>query len=81
MRLIARHPGSLADRGLEEAKPACVERGRRLEIYLVGRNLQHLVLQADRVAGRHHFEVVPAPQLEITRAAVRGGQVAGARAR
>src|SRR3954463_3065652 len=42
---------ALADGGLQQTEAAGVERRGRREIHLVGRHLQHLVLEIDGVAG------------------------------
>ena len=45
-----------AERGAQHAEAAGVECGRRLVVHLVARDLQHLVLEAHRIAGRPRFE-------------------------
>src|SRR5436305_8284954 len=55
---------SLADRGLDQAEPAPVEGAGGLEIHLVGGDLEHLVLEADGVAGRHDLELAAPLQVE-----------------
>ena len=53
VRRSARHRASApADRGLDQAEAARVERGRRLVVHLVGGDLHHLVFEIDGVAGR-----------------------------
>src|SRR5262249_39315019 len=44
--------GLAADRGFDQPEAAGVELGRGLVVHLVGGNLDHLVLEVDRVAGR-----------------------------
>src|SRR5882762_577680 len=46
-----------AHRHLEQAETAGVELGRSLVVRLVRRDLDHLVLERDRVAGRPHLEL------------------------
>ena len=51
LRTVSDQPSALADRGLEEAEAALIERGRGLIVHLVGGDLDHLVFEVDRVAG------------------------------
>src|SRR5204863_5869 len=46
------YASAFSDGGFEQPEAAAVERSRRGVIHLVGRNLQHLVFQIDRIAGR-----------------------------
>ena len=66
-----------AERRLDQAEAARVERGRSLEIHLVGGDLEHLVLKADAVAGRADLDLAaaddPEPVASLSRAAVTAG--------
>src|SRR5262245_64418826 len=77
--LCSLHPraSALADRGLDEAKTAAVERGRRRIVHLVGGDLQHLVLEIDGVAGGPGQEPAPAAVMLEARSGVGGTHMAG----
>src|SRR3978361_577901 len=47
---------ALADRGFQKVQAFAVERGGRRVVHLVGGHFQHLLLEADRVAGRPGLE-------------------------
>src|ERR1700752_852370 len=81
VRSLYPRASALADRGLDEAKAAAVERGHRRIVHLVGGDLQHLVLEIDGVAGRPGQEGALAGVMLETRPCVRRDQVAGAGAR
>src|SRR5215467_12813136 len=70
---IVAHLSSLfsapAKRGLDQREPTRVERGRGLVIHGVRRHLEHLVLEADRIAGRSRFEIELAVEAEPRRSA------------
>src|SRR3990170_4787465 len=55
---------AFSDGGLQQAQAAAVERGCRRVIHLVGGDLEHLVLQVDRVAGRPGLETALAVGVE-----------------
>ena len=50
--ILLPYASALSDSGFEQAETAAVERSGRGVIHLVGRDLQHLVFQIDRIAGR-----------------------------
>ena len=54
-----------AERRLDQAEAARVERGRGLIVHLVGGDLEHLVFEAHGVAGRPHLEFAAAIELEL----------------
>src|SRR6266481_5658545 len=59
------YPASaLADRGFEKMQALAVERGHRRVVHLVGGNLEHLVLEIDRIAGGPGLEACLAIQRE-----------------
>src|SRR4051812_30406000 len=68
---------ALADRGFQKMQALAVERGGGRVIHLVGGHFEHLLLKADRVAGRpgleSGFSILP----EILRAAARRRDMAG----
>src|SRR4249920_2511565 len=63
------YASALSDGGFEQAEAAAVERSRRGVIHLVGRDLQHLVFQIDRIAGRFGHKAVLAAVSPETRPA------------
>src|SRR5712691_5625804 len=70
---------ALAERGLDQAESAAVEGGRRLEVHLVGGDLEHLVLEAHRVARRAHLEIALPRALKPRGIRARAGKVERAR--
>src|SRR5262245_2834315 len=73
---------ALAECALDQRKPARVERGRRLVVHGVRRHLEHLVLEANCVAGRPRFEIELAIEAEPRRSAAgRIGDMARIRTR
>src|SRR3954470_19882099 len=62
---------ALAERDLDQAEAAGIERRSGLEIGLVVGDLDHLVFEADAVAGRYSFETARAIGLKA-------GRIAGA---
>src|SRR5262249_61580706 len=56
---------------LDQPEPARVERGRGLVVHGVRRHLEHLVLEANRIAGRPRFEIELAVEAEPRRSAAR----------
>src|SRR5689334_21385209 len=67
---------ALAHRGLQQAETARVERGCGLIIHLVLRNLEHLVVEADGIAGRARLGARFAFELEAQIVAAGRGDVA-----
>src|SRR5580700_11635660 len=62
-----------AERGLDEAEATAVERRHHLVVHLVGRDLDHLVLEVDRVAGRADLVGAAAVRGELRPGAGTGG--------
>src|SRR4029077_20886668 len=77
MLLLPDHALALADRGLEKVQALAVERGDRGVVHLVGRDLEHLVLEIDGVAGRARLEAGPAVLVETVVAAIGRRDMAG----
>src|SRR2546429_9999240 len=78
---VADHALALSDRGLEKVQALAVERGHRGVIHLVGRDLEHLVLEIDGVAGRARLEAGLAVLVETVATAIGGRGIAGGRGR
>src|SRR5438132_2416786 len=79
VRSLYPRASAFADRGLDEAKAAAVERGRRRIVHLVGGDLQHLVLEIDGIARGPGLEAaLAAVMVKGLRSPARRGDVAGA---
>src|SRR5205085_10900199 len=74
---VADHALALSDRGLEKVQALAVERGHRGVIHLVGRDLEHLVLEIDGVAGGARLEAGLAVLVETIATAIGGRDMAG----
>src|SRR5437773_8342833 len=72
---------ALANRRLDEAEAAGVERGRLLVIHLVAGDLDHLVLEIDGVAGRPNVEGGAGARLKLRSAACGSADVGAVGAR
>src|SRR5260370_17931555 len=70
MMLSCPYPASaLADRGLQKTQALAVERGHRRVVHLVGRHLEHFVLEIDGIAAGPGLEACLAIQREALSAA------------
>src|SRR5436190_709174 len=71
------HALALSDRCLEQVQALAVERGHRRVIHLIGRNLEHLVLEIDGVAGGTRLKAGLAILVEGVATAIGGRDMAG----
>src|ERR1022692_877469 len=69
---------ALADRGLQQMQALAVERGDGRVVHLVGRDLEHLVFEIDRIAGGPRLETRLAILVEALAAAAGGRDMRGA---
>src|SRR5260221_1885069 len=70
MFVLLPYPASaLADRGLQKMQALAVERGHRRVVHLVGRHLEHFVLEIDGIAGGPGLEACLSGQREALSAA------------